>query len=117
MGREVVMRRSNTLPATTPPRAEALECRPLMAAAPDTLELRVNPNTGAVRLIGNASDPAEVSGYEIASTAGSVGAANWNSLTDQGQPGWVEFVATNGRVAEGTVDAAVPSVGPSGLGI
>jgi hypothetical protein len=48
-----------------------------------TLALEVDTVTGQVRLFNPTIASAEINGYELASTAGSLNLAGWNSLSDQ----------------------------------
>lgn len=73
----------------------------------DQIGLRVNFLTGDVRLIGNAGDPAELAGYTISSPNSSLDSFQWDSLSDQGAPDFVEFVQSDAAVDEQSFGATV----------
>ena len=77
-----------------------------VAAGPDLAEIIVDTATGNIRLVGNATDPAEVSGYDIVSTDNALIPANWVSLAQQGVAGFGE----NARLALGVSEASLTTV-------
>lgn len=74
--------------------------------AADQIALRVNISTGEIRLIGNASDPGELAGYTITSGSSSLDSFNWESLSDNGEPDFIEFVQGDASVREQSIGAA-----------
>lgn len=64
--------------------------------------LNVNRDTGEVSLTNPGSTPVTLDGYSIASAVGTLSAASWNSLQDQGALGgqWRESPATSSRLSE-----------------
>lgn len=75
-------------------------------AAADQVFLEVNISTGEVKIVGQNGDPAELASYQIDSTSQSLNSANWNSLADQGQSGFVEFTQSDASVIEGSFGAS-----------
>ena len=87
--------------------ALALAAAPAVAATvvpanddPDTVDLVIDLGTGEGFLVGNASDPAELTSYQINSAGSMLDPSAWNSLEDQGSSGWSELPATSGRLGE-----------------
>ena len=73
------------------------------AAAPDTVDLTVNTITGEIRLVGNDSDPAELTGYDVTSDDGSLSPAEWMTLASQGQNSFITLAASPTGVSEGSL--------------
>ena len=67
---------------------------------PDTVDLVIDLGTGEGFLVGNAGDPAELTSYQINSAGSMLDPSAWDSLEDQGFPGWSELPATSGRLGE-----------------
>ena len=60
--------------------------------------LVVDRESGSLEVVSNGT--LEVDGYEILSPAGRFAPANWNSLSDQGAPGWEEANPNNSGISE-----------------
>lgn len=91
-------------------------------AAEGSLELVVDLTTGQARIVGNDDGPVALTGYEIFSESGSLVPGNWNSLDDQGRPGWEEAVEVpdafylSETLAIGTTPELIGSQGLPNLG-
>ena len=83
------------------------------AGAKGQAELVVNVATGQVRLV--ATGDAGLTGYEIASDAGSLLPANWLSLAAKGQAGWETLGTLSGDLAEANLSEGSVEAGPGGL--
>ena len=65
------------------------------------LVLNIDRVTHAITMSNSAGgQPIAMDGYSIASNAGSLNAASWNSLHDQAVPDWIEANPTNNRLSE-----------------
>jgi hypothetical protein len=68
--------------------------------------LIVNRETGEVSLHNSMDLPVELRNYSIESTAGSLNASDWTSLTDQGEANWNESSATPNILAESSLGSS-----------
>lgn len=64
------------------------------------LTLRINPTTGAGRLINTTATTFALDGYSIESAAGALNSAGWGSLDDKNVSSWHEDVATANNLVE-----------------
>jgi hypothetical protein len=68
--------------------------------------LIVNRETGEVSLHNSMDLPVELQNYSIESASGSLDASDWTSLSDQGEPSWVESSFTTSRLAESNLGSS-----------
>ena len=68
------------------------------------LVMLLGRDTGSMELINSGSDPVDVDSYSVTSSSGLLNVEGWNSLTDQGVPGFRE---ANPR-DEGLSELALP---------
>jgi hypothetical protein len=64
------------------------------------ITLRINPDTGAGRLVNPTSATFELDGYSIESAEGSLNASGWNSLDEQNVGDWHQDLATANQLVE-----------------
>ena len=66
-----------------------------------TLELRVNPSSGAISIFNpGVTTTVNLDGYVLESEAGSFTLGQWNSLSDQSISGWQEAAPTANAISE-----------------
>ncbi len=76
------------------------------------LTLRINPTTGAGRLINGTGTTFALDGYSIESAGGALTPVGWNSLDDQNVGNWLQNLATsNGLVETSFLGAAALAPG------
>lgn len=80
------------------------------------LELEVDTDTGATKLVNNSSEDIELAFYEILSASGSLDPTGWNSLSDQGtSPGvWAENNPTTEQLIESNLTGAATILAAGG---
>jgi hypothetical protein len=64
------------------------------------LSLRVDQASGNVALVNETTESFDLHYYELESASGALTANGWNSLSDQGQAGWLENAATGSLIVE-----------------
>jgi hypothetical protein len=62
--------------------------------------LVVNRETGEMSLHNSMDIPVDLQSYSIESAAGALNAGDWNSLSDQNEPDWVESSSAGNNIAE-----------------
>lgn len=80
------------------------------------LSLEVNTDTGETKIVNNSSEDLELAFYEILSDSGSLDAASWNSLSDQGtSPGvWAENNPDASQLIESNLTGAATVLAAGG---
>ena len=87
--------------------------RAVVGSTAPVLVMSIDRRTGAVSIRNPGQGSTNVDEYSILSASGSLDSADgaWNSLTDQGVPGWQETAATSGELSEANAGGSLELVG------
>jgi hypothetical protein len=77
------------------------------------LTLRINPTTGAGKLINGTTSSFQLDGYSIESESGALNDAGWNSLDEQNVGNWQQNLATANQLVESFL-AGSSTIAPGG---
>ncbi len=78
----------------------AVAAPPNKAHADEDLSIVVNPRTGAASIRNDTSTAIDLDGYLLRGSSGTFNPGAWNSLDEQGIPGWADGPAATNRLGD-----------------